>query len=284
MISNNTILFNAGGGLALLVVAGYFAHSAMNPERAPVCNAEYSALTELPLGRADGDPGSVAELQARLAGRDLGVLDNSRIVRVNGMQRPVLEVNLPKGSVGPQKSGSNRGGGVAFQWRPSGLSSAAAVCLGYSVWLPENFDFKRGGTLPGVYGAGDRGYDEKAAFAFRYMWRDDGRSELLTTLPGNNGEPRTMTMNPDAFRLPRGKWFRLDQEVVLNTIGQKDGLFRLWTDGQLVVERTGLVLRDSDLVTFAGVLADVYYGGTDSSFAAPQDTLVRLTPFEFRSR
>lgn len=283
MISRDTILFNAGGGLVFLVIAGYFVHAAVNPEKAPVCNAEYSALSELPLEREGGRPASVAELQARLAGRDLGLIENARILRVSNAQSPVLEVSLPKGSVSPRQTGSNKGG-VAFQWRPSGIENATAVCMGYSVWLPEDFDFKRGGTLPGVYGAGERGFDEKVAFAARYMWREQGKTELLATLPGNNSEPRTVSIDPDAFRLPRGKWIRLDQEIVLNTVGQKDGVVRLWADGQLVVEKTQVTLRESGSVTFAGVQADVHYGGFESIFSAPQDTQIRLTHFEFRTR
>ena len=48
----------------------------------------------------------------------------------------------------------------------------------------------------------------------------------------------------DAFTLPKGRWVRIEQELVLNTPGQADGIARLWLDGDLKAEGTGLKLRE----------------------------------------
>lgn len=282
-LDTNTVLFNAGGAFALLMVGAYFVRSAIFPDRAPPCSTTgYSNLAQMPLQHPDGEIFSAGDLQARLAGRDLGVLDYAKIVKVRGEQSPVLEVSLPKGSLSPRHTGPSKGG-VAFQWRPSRIEAASAACLSYSVWLPPDFDFKRGGTLPGVYGAGDGGRDDKTVFAARYMWRDGGRVDLLLTQP-SNGEVKTGSMDQDFFQLPLGKWVRLEQEVVLNGPGRKDGALRVWADGKLVVSRQNMVLRENDGVMFGGVQADAFYGGLDSSFAAPKDSRLRLTPFEVRTR
>ena len=58
----------------------------------------------------------------------------------------------------------------------------------------------------------------------------------------------------------------------------------MWVDGTLVADRQQMMLRDSNTVTFAGVQADVHYGGFDSAFMAPKDAKIRLTPFEVRVR
>jgi hypothetical protein len=278
-LDKNTILFNAGGGLAVLVVGVYFVKTTIFPSKEPPCSTTYSTMMQMPLEHSSGDLYTPAEVQARLAGRDDGVIDFSRVVRVKSGPGTVLEVDLPKGSLGPRSTVVK--GGVGFQWRPNRIDGARAACLTYSVWLPFDFDFKKGGTLPGLYGASEAGRGDKTVFAARYMWREGGKAEILATLPVN-GEARTSSSDADAFRLQAGRWTKIEQEIVLNTPGMKDGALRVWVDGQQVVEKKGIVLRDSEQVGFGGVQADVYYGGTDSSFAAPKDTKIRFTPFELR--
>ena len=134
-----------------------------------------------------------------------------------------------------------------------------------------------------MYGAGDAGRDDKATFSIRYMWREAGKGELLLTLP-KDGEVKTTSSDGEAFLLPAGKWVRLEQEIVLNRPGYRDGWIRVWADGKLVVDKQQMVLRENDGVMFGGVQADAYFGGQDSSFAAPKDTRLRLTPFEVRTR
>ncbi len=279
-LDKNTILFNAGGGLAILIVGVYFVRTTLFPTRAPPCSTIYSGLTQLPLEHAGGDLFTAADLQARLAGRDVGVIDNTRVLRVKNGPGAVIEIDLPKGSLSPKSTQVK--GGVAFQWRPNRLDSTPSACLGYSVWVPNDFDFKRGGTLPGLYGAGDSGRDDKPVFAARFMWREGGKSEVLATMP-LNGESRTQTIDPEAFKLQPGKWTRLEQEVVLNTPGLKDGVLRVWVDGVQVIEKTQLVLRENAQVVFGGVQADAFYGGADSSYASPKDTKIRISPFEVRT-
>lgn len=279
-LDKNTILFNAGGGLALLIVGAYFVRTTLFPAQQPPCSTTYTQLTQLPLEHSGGDLFTAAELQARLAGRDAGVIDSTRVVRVKSGPGAVLEVDLPKGSLSPRSTTTK--GGIGFQWRPSRLETANSACLTYSVWLPFDFDFKKGGTLPGLYGASDAGRDDKLMFAARYMWRESGKSEVLATLPVN-GEPKPTSIEPEAFKLSAGRWIRLEQEVILNTPGRKDGAIRVWVDGAQVIDKSQLVLRENDQIVFGGVQADAYYGGSDSSFASPKDTKIRFSPFEVRT-
>jgi hypothetical protein len=106
--------------------------------------------------------------------------------------------------------------------------------------------------------------------------------EVLATLP-LNGESRTQTIDPEAFKLQPGKWTRLEQEVVLNKPGRKDGALRIWVDGVQVIDKSQMMLRENDQVVFGGVQADAHYGGGDPSFASPKDTKIRISPFEVRT-
>ena len=106
--------------------------------------------------------------------------------------------------------------------------------------------------------------------------------------PGRIGTPVNLLTRELLRRGQRVVLFTLDptleQEVVLNTPGKKDGAIRIWADGALVVDRKNMLLRDKDTVTFAGVQADVHYGGADIGFQSPKDTKILLTPFEVRTR
>jgi len=57
-------------------------------------------------------------------------------------------------------------------------------------------------------------------------------------------------------RLTKGIWHQVAMWVKLNTVGQSDGLQRIWLDGQLVAEWSGLTFRTSDALTLNSLMLD----------------------------
>ena len=57
-------------------------------------------------------------------------------------------------------------------------------------------------------------------------------------------------------RLTAGVWHRVEFWVRLNTVGQSDGLQRIWLDGQLVGEWSGLTFRTSRILALNSVMLD----------------------------
>ena len=76
-----------------------------------------------------------------------------------------------------------------------------------------------------------------------------------------------------------GRWTKIEQEVVLNDPGQKNGTLRLWLDGELIAENQRVELRKDDKVMLTGVLAAIGY-----ERAPPQDSMLRLSPVEIARR
>ena len=77
----------------------------------------------------------------------------------------------------------------------------------------------------------------------------------------------------------KGRWVRVNQEVVLNAPQKADGVARLWIDGKLVAERVDLRLRADAAVSITGDAASAQL----VSGAAPHSTgasTASLTPFE----
>jgi hypothetical protein len=81
------------------------------------------------------------------------------------------------------------------------------------------------------------------------------------------------------FRFVPGKWHRLQQQVVLNTIGATDGVVRVWLDGVKVLEAGGLRFRDVPELKIDGIYFTTFFGGNDLSWATPKDTYIEFADF-----
>jgi len=285
--NKNIFLLNAAGVLIAASIGGYFIRQVAYPEREPPCSIGYDNVTQFVYERSNGDMFTSADLQARFGGKQWGILENTRIVRTRlETSVAVLEINIPKGSINPNHPTAPKGG-VGFRWKPGHMKGAQAACLSYSVWLPDDFDFKKGGKLPGLFGgsgpAGGAKVDGTNGFSTRYMWRERGAGEVYAYIPGAP-EGRGESIDRGKFSFEPGKWTQLTQEVVLNTPGQADGSLKVWVNGDLAISKKAMRYRDTSALTVDGVMADVFYGGSDQSYAAPKDTKVRVTPFEVRWR
>lgn len=61
----------------------------------------------------------------------------------------VMQVEFPAGSYVPSR---NPVGGTGFYAQPIDIKNASFVSLSYKVFFPLDFDFVKGGKLPGLYG------------------------------------------------------------------------------------------------------------------------------------
>lgn len=267
--------------LALAVLTFAAGGDAAAAQQAP-CSTRYTIASEFPPMGRDGRPLEPAQIASLLGNKGWGVIENLTLRPGADGPGQVLEVRIPRGSINPGHPTAPMGG-MGFRWDAGIPTGTTAACLAYSVWLPKDFAFNKGGKLPGLFGgdgpAGGKDVDGTTGFSIRFMWRRNGAGEVYAYIPGKP-DGRGLSIERGAFTFPRGRWLRLEQEAVLNMPGAADGALRVWADGQLVIEQTSVVYRTRPDVTFAGVMADIFYGGKADDWAAPQDTLVRLTPFE----
>jgi hypothetical protein len=273
------LMFNAVGALVLLTVVGYVAWSLVRFEREEPCRGRYPAPTRFSLTTPAGAPLSPIELQGRAGQGEWGVLDNAKVVSVPEPPGTALEVKLAPVTSELAHSSRNRNG-IDFRWLPLGMKSAGAVCFDYSVFIPEKFPFNsQGGVLPGVVGgppsaAGAAGASRIGA---RLQWGGDGKGILYIAPSG--GEARGVNLG--GFPLEPGRWTRIQQEIVLNTPGETNGIARLWADGELKAEDKGLELRKDKGEGLSGVAVDVGYFIEPGPGAAPS---LKFSPFEISWR
>jgi hypothetical protein len=248
------ILFNGAALLIVLASGAAMLRTVFAPEEMAPCSARYGHGTRLALERSRGELLTAADLQARFGGTDWGLLDNARVVEVKGdVARPAIEVRLAK-APGEAASADPRNG-MGFTWAPKAVDQLSAACLTFSVLTPADFDFAKGGRLPGLLATGQSHSAATSGQSFRTGWHETGALEVRVQLPGWS-DSRVLANDRSEYPLPRGQWIALEQEIVLNTPGQKDGAVRVWVDGALRFEKTSLVLREGADVKISGVAAE----------------------------
>ena len=292
-VSTSTgILFNVAGALiGIAALAGAVRYTVFKPQIAP-CDTRYKQTMRFSLEH-DGKLLSTDELQARLGGRDQG-LQNVGIVRDASAPKPaLLTVALPSGSISPE-AGANHGD-MHFPWEPRVLAKQTAVCLAYDMKLSKDFDLTENGLLPGLIGTNQ---SEGEQFEVYLSWDRSGEGTVrhkITAKPAAQASSSTLLLKAQidlsagegsygvelaAFELPRGRWMRINQELVLNKPDQSDGIARIFIDGKLVLERTDMQLRTSAETTLSGVEVATHIIGADARYPGATDGAVAFTPFE----
>ncbi len=220
--------------------------------------------------REDGDFGR----------ENLDVLEDSKFGHI-------LRVNYPKDSASPSlnKEEGAPVGGAQLYLQPLKGVPADRLHLRYYVRFPEDFDFVKGGKLPGLYGGtvtgGRRSPDGTDGFSTRLMWRRDGVGEVYAYLATSEEEGTSLGRGSWSFQ--PGRWHVIEQEVSLNRPDNQDGSIRVWLDNREVLNETNLQFRTTNKLKIEGVFFSTFFGGSDSSWATPKDTSVDFAGFKVGS-
>ncbi|KAJ7464742.1 polysaccharide lyase family 14 protein [Mycena galericulata] len=209
------------------------------------------------------------------------------------------EAFYPNGSINP--SGSIAGGFGFYLFGPpsfaSRLEGATHVILSYRMMLQNDWEWVKGGKLPGIFGGegnfsyactGGRQENRSQCFNIRPMWRSKGQGELYTYLPLTpSNRERLLAVPPlseqnaqyglsvgrNAFQFDPavGKWISLAFRVKLNAVGSEDGELELWVDGKSVINVSGLTFRNSEQSRIKGGHFQTFFGGHTDDWASPKD-------------
>ena len=194
----------------------------------------------------------------------------------------VLRVRYPAGSASPRVSREDNAplGGSQF-YADLDIEPQASLRLSYYLRFSENFDFVKGGKLPGFFGgtvhSGGDIPDGTNGFSTRFMWRRNGKGEVYAYLP--TSEEYGTSIGRGNWRFRPGQWYRLEQEVILNTPGESDGKIIVWVNGEKVVDRDNLKFRTTEDLKIEGILFSTFFGGGNSSWATPEDVSIYFADF-----
>lgn len=276
---NGTLFAFAGGTLVVVTAVLAVRHSVYQAE-VPSCVHRYETAEVLSMRDNGARKFSVADLQARLSGNDWGLMQHARVVARDGDRRKLgLRIALPAGAEHGGRY-EQPGSGAGFTWLPRRIKGANAACLSYDVKLGADFSFDASGVLPGLVARDERTGEVVLSFPLAWL---ESRQAAVRLQRTNKNQVVNIPAGRRHFVLPRNRWVSLDQEVILNTPGRANGVVRLWVNGALWIEKTGLILRQQSDTVLVGVRADTHYVGSVLHWAAaPKATEVDLSPFVVR--
>jgi len=237
--------------------------------------------------------GNVTNIKGVMEGR-------CQVVDIEGER--ALQVTFPKGKLGPTLGGAS--------WRYRFDRAYDEYTVEYKVRISREFDYVRGGKLPGlVGGANPRGgmrEKESAGFSARIMWRELGAlcqyvyfDELSERKHGKNllwtsdkkgssliteeiwkqlQESRTKINSVEY--LTSDTWHTMRTRIKMNTPGQDDGRIISWFDEREVLN-VGVALRRNMSFGIDSFQFTTYFGGNDETWAPKKDEQVYFKDFSF---
>ncbi len=220
-----------------------------------------------------------------LSSQKWGMKNTALIPDQTNRFKQVLRVRYPAGSASPTVTKKGvPSGGAQFYSRlnlDDDRSSQDHLRLRYFLRFSNNFDFVKGGKLPGFYGGvGNSGGDipnGSDGFSSRLMWRRKGVGEVYAYLPNSKGYGTSIGRGQWTFT--PGVWHQVEQEIKLNDPTKSNGSVKVWIDNNLVLNQKKLRWRTSPNLTIDGIFFSTFFGGGDASWAARKDVYIDFAGF-----
>jgi hypothetical protein len=208
-------------------------------------------------------------------------LDEGRATIVEEAGARFLRVTYPAGQFGPNA------GGVQFMVPLAG--SHDELYLSYRLRFGSDFQFVKGGKLPGLVGGTAPtgcGLDPatvSGGFSARMMWRTGGTAVQLmytSNLVNDCGDDLPYAVCGAAAHFVPGRWLRVVNHLRMNTPGQSDGTLEAWLDGGLALARKDVRYRGAERTFHIDTLYfSTFFGGSDAGWAPTTDQVVDFDDF-----
>lgn len=202
-----------------------------------------------------------------------GVRDGRVSIVQDSSGDKAMQVLYPDGKYDPDRTGA--------QWKLLFGHSYNDLYSSYRIKFDKNFDFVKGGKLPGLAGgtapSGGAEVTGHNGWSGRVMWRRDGMMVQYLYYPDKSG-----TYGEDFpwnRAITRGVWHTITNHFKMNTPGKRDGVMQAWLDGELVLDRRDIRFRDDtgfgiDLFYFS-----TFFGGSNSSWKTSKDETILFDDF-----
>ncbi|MFN0117100.1 MAG: polysaccharide lyase [Elusimicrobiota bacterium] len=218
--------------------------------------------------------------QARWNVRDFWGEKNTQILSESG--KNFIRVKFPKNSYEPAAAdvGIAPLGGCGFHAKIS--PSSDQLTLSYAIRFANNFQFIKGGKLPGLYGgtvhSGGMIPNGTNGWSTRYMWRSMGNGAVYAYLP--TSIDYGTYLGEGRWRFTPGVWMNIKQKITLNTPGSSNGKIEVWVNNTLVHTQQNVKFRTVSSLKVDGIFFELFFGGDDPSWATPVDTHIDMTDFK----
>ncbi len=181
--------------------------------------------------------------------------------------------------------GNHYGPVTGAQWRIP-LDPQNSYYFSYRVKFEKDFDFVRGGKLPGLAGGtvtSGQIPDENDGWSARMMFWEEGKISFYLYFPNQStiwGE-RLFLKNSygDTIKVTKGEWHCITHYIQLNDLGKSNGVLQAWFDGKEAFYADTILFRKDDHITIDHLMYSVFMGGGDKSWAPANDQTIFFDDF-----
>jgi hypothetical protein len=197
----------------------------------------------------------------------------------NEINEYVLEVQYPRGGVGPVTTG--------IQWRSQFMKRYQKLKVKYSVKFSDQFDFVKGGKLPGLIGGRIKGSsgnpktpDGTDGWSGRIMWRKNGAVvqyvyHMHKTVKW--GEDFKWEIKGTDVHFIPGKWHQIETEITMNDLGKRNGRIKSWFDGVLALDKGKFEFRTIKKLGIDALYFSTFFGGNDFTWAPSKNESIQFS-------
>ncbi|MEM1107989.1 MAG: polysaccharide lyase [Planctomycetota bacterium] len=162
---------------------------------------------------------------------------------------------------------------------------ATKATVEYRIRFSSNFNFGKGGKLPGFGSNTSGGYGGRKptgtnGWSSRNMWLSGGRLTFYCyhmDMPGKYGQHLFWkNSNGSDFKFRKNVWYTIKHEVKMNTPGKKDGYVKGWINGRLALNRQNLRFRTTSSLGINRLNVGAWRGGNDRSWAVGTSNYIDL--------
>jgi len=210
-----------------------------------------------------------------------------------------IVVNFPRGTWAQRSSANGEQAGLGFYAKPGpNVFNRDAVALSYKVFFPKNFEWAKGGKLPGLYskfGSASGNHDADIGFSYRVMWRAGGQAEAYVYTTGRQDpslervkgfiEDKDIgnSIGRGVADFVAGQWNTVKLFMRLNTFKDNkpvaNGQIQLEINGKVAVDFDKLVWTNRKDIQIEGIMFQSFFGGNDVSWAPSVDQSIAFKDF-----
>ncbi len=206
-------------------------------------------------------------------------VEHDESLRFEPIAGPALRVTIPKGR--------QLGLDLRYRFKANHASEPDEIYFRYYLWFADDWLLAAdGGKLPGLAGTygmaawGDRpwhgfkGWSLRGAYHMPPAGGHPARGRVMLGSYAYHakadplGQPLPWPGDALAALVAPGRWYCIEQRLQLNSPRREDGIFQVWLDGRLVLDRNDLRLRDAPDIHIEEVWMNFFHGGAS---AAPAD-------------
>jgi hypothetical protein len=150
--------------------------------------------------------------------------------------------------------------------------------LKYQVFVPSDFDFVKGGKLPGLAGGlGNTGGlipNGSDGWSVRFMFKENGTLCAYAYYPDMHsdfGEKLFLMQGNFRATLKTGQWNQIELSIKMNQAHLNNGGITARLNGEGLISRQHLNFRKTEMLKIDHLLFSCFMGGDDNSYAPNKD-------------